>query len=280
VARLLAGVVGHNSSITSAPNTSNRLAVLRNQVFVLDHMYMSLFSTCGWILRLGITLALLVSIHPVLGAIGCVCTADGADVDLAARSGAGRRRARRRRQSPGAAPLRPGDHGGAGQGGAGDPASGLVSWPSAAKPGSAGTGPSPPPELRSALWHSLGWAIFGAGYVNRGGICVVGAEGTARRCAAQCWPRARAYRPTSVRRLGEIGFLLRGVWLDGSIRLGVAGRLLRQVNGQSRCTPCPEKLESGIRFEHMSFAYPGTDRLVLDQNQSASRARLGGRDRG
>ena len=40
--------------------------MLRNQVFVLDHMYMSLFSTLGWILRLGVTMALLVSIHPAL----------------------------------------------------------------------------------------------------------------------------------------------------------------------------------------------------------------------
>src|SRR5256884_6968213 len=44
----------------------DRLAMLRNQIFVLDHMYMSLFSTCAWILRLGITIALLVSIHPAL----------------------------------------------------------------------------------------------------------------------------------------------------------------------------------------------------------------------
>src|SRR5207253_6601168 len=44
----------------------DRLAVLRNRVFVLDHMSWSLFSTCGWILRLGVTLALLVSIHPAL----------------------------------------------------------------------------------------------------------------------------------------------------------------------------------------------------------------------
>ena len=29
-------------------------------------MYMSLFSTCGWILRLGVTVALLISIHPAL----------------------------------------------------------------------------------------------------------------------------------------------------------------------------------------------------------------------
>src|SRR5438876_4355333 len=40
--------------------------MLRNQVFVLDHMYMSLFSTCGWILRLGVTVAFLMSIHPAL----------------------------------------------------------------------------------------------------------------------------------------------------------------------------------------------------------------------
>jgi ATP-binding cassette subfamily B protein len=44
----------------------DRLAVLRTQVFVLDHMYMSLFSTCGWIVRLGLTVGLLVSIHPAL----------------------------------------------------------------------------------------------------------------------------------------------------------------------------------------------------------------------
>src|SRR3569833_3219447 len=44
----------------------DRLAMLRNQVFVLDHMYWSLFTTCGWILRLIVTVVLLVSIHPAL----------------------------------------------------------------------------------------------------------------------------------------------------------------------------------------------------------------------
>ena len=45
------------------PDWLDRLAVLRDQVFVLDHMYLSIFSTCGWILRLAVTLALLMSIH-------------------------------------------------------------------------------------------------------------------------------------------------------------------------------------------------------------------------
>src|SRR5213075_2978767 len=48
------------------PEYLDRLSVLRNQVFVLDHMYMSVFSTSGWILRLGVTVLLLASIHPAL----------------------------------------------------------------------------------------------------------------------------------------------------------------------------------------------------------------------
>src|SRR5690349_21615421 len=64
VARLQASV----STIThhERPDYLDRLAVLRDQVFVLDHMYMSLFSTCGWILRLAVTIGLLMSIHPLL----------------------------------------------------------------------------------------------------------------------------------------------------------------------------------------------------------------------
>src|SRR6202035_1579130 len=64
VARLQATVetVAHHER----PEYLDRLSMLRNQVFVLDHMYMSLFSTLGWILRLGVTMALLASIHPAL----------------------------------------------------------------------------------------------------------------------------------------------------------------------------------------------------------------------
>ena len=53
VARLQASVatIAHQER----PEVLDRLAMLRDQVFVLDHMYMSLFSTCGWILRLVVT---------------------------------------------------------------------------------------------------------------------------------------------------------------------------------------------------------------------------------
>src|SRR5499426_1652898 len=64
VARLQATVatIAHHER----PDYLDRLAMLRDQVFVLDHMYMSVFATCGWILRLAVTIALLASIHPVL----------------------------------------------------------------------------------------------------------------------------------------------------------------------------------------------------------------------
>src|SRR5690242_9629117 len=64
VARLQASVstIAHQER----PELLDRLAVLRDQVFVLDHMYMSVFSTCGWILRLAITEVLLISVDPAL----------------------------------------------------------------------------------------------------------------------------------------------------------------------------------------------------------------------
>lgn len=64
VAKLQASVatIAHHER----PEHLDRLAMLRDQVFVLDHMYMSLFATMGWILRLVVTVMLLVTIHPAL----------------------------------------------------------------------------------------------------------------------------------------------------------------------------------------------------------------------
>src|SRR5678815_2272453 len=52
VARLQAQVptIAHQER----PEYLDRLAMLRDQVYVLDHMYISVFSTLRWILRLGV----------------------------------------------------------------------------------------------------------------------------------------------------------------------------------------------------------------------------------
>ena len=64
VARLQAGIatIAHQER----PEYLDRLSVLREETYTLDHMYMSVFSTAGWLVRLGITLALLGSVNPVL----------------------------------------------------------------------------------------------------------------------------------------------------------------------------------------------------------------------
>ena len=104
VARLQATVatIAHHER----PEYLDRLAVLRDQVFVLDHMYMSVFSTCGWILRLAVTVALLVSIHPALALLAAVRAADRADVDVAAGRRARGAGAGRAGQPAGPAPVR------------------------------------------------------------------------------------------------------------------------------------------------------------------------------
>ena len=67
VAGLQAGVatIAHQER----PEYLDRLAVLREETYTLDHMYMSVFSTLGWIVRLAITVVLLATVNPVLIAL-------------------------------------------------------------------------------------------------------------------------------------------------------------------------------------------------------------------
>ncbi len=243
------------------PEYLDRLAVLRNQIFVLDHMYMSLFSTCGWVLRLGVTLALLVSIHPALAllaifALPTVLTSTwrpGVERAAEERGAAANRLARHLFDL--ATTASPGKEVRVAGLGARLVADRRASWERWYRPVAAA-------RFESAMWHALGWAIFGAGYVaavvfvssvlkaGPGDVLLVLAAGA----------RLSAYIGATV---GEIGFL-RGVWLDGSIRLAwLEDYVARMAANADR--PVPETLKHGIRFDQMSFAYPGTDRLVLDQ---------------
>ena len=68
VAHLQASIV--SIAHQERPEYLDRLSMLRNQVFVLDHMYVSLFATLGWLLRLVVTIALLAWVHPALLLLG------------------------------------------------------------------------------------------------------------------------------------------------------------------------------------------------------------------
>jgi ATP-binding cassette subfamily B protein len=257
VARLLASIptIAHQER----PEYLDRLSVLRNQVFMLDHMYMSLFTTCGWILRLGITIALLVSIHPLLGLL--VLFAIPPVLTSTWRPGVERLAFER-----GASSIRLARH--------------LFDMATTAAPGKevrvTGTGDRLIAERRraweagnraiaaarwaSAGWHTLAWATFGAGYV--GAIVFVssrlGAPVADVLLALAAGSRLSFYVGATT---GEIGFL-KG-WMDSARRLAWLEDYAQSSVATASQT-APARLADGIRLEHVSFAYPGTDRLVLD----------------
>jgi ATP-binding cassette, subfamily B, bacterial len=258
VARLQASVatIAHHER----PEYLDRLAMLRDQVFVLDHMYMSLFSTCGWILRLGVTLALLMSIHPALAllavfALPTVLTSTwrpGVERAVEERGASANRLARHLFTTATTAP--PGKEVRVTRIGGRLVRQRREAWERWYRPVAA-------TRWTTALWHSLAWAVFGGAYVaavvfvstragvTPGQILLVLAAGA----------RLSAYIGATV---GEIGFL-RGFWLEGSRRLAwledYAASLVEHDS-----LPAPDRLVHGIRFEHVSFAYPGTERRVLE----------------
>ena len=257
VARLLASIatIAHHER----PDYLDRLSVLRNQIFVLDHMYMSLFTTCGWILRLGVTIVLLASIHPALivlalfavptvvtsswrPAVERVAQERGAQAGRLSRhlfttattASAGKevrvlgiadKLARERR----------------------------AAWERWYRPVSAA-------RWGSAAWHTLAWALFASAYV--GAVVFVLARGSSAGdvlLVLAAGSRLSMYVGATV---GEIGFL-RGIWMDGSRRLAWLEDYAHSLVA-SADQPVPAVVQRGIRLDRVSFAYPGTSRLVLD----------------
>ena len=258
VARLQASVatIAHHER----PEYLDRLAVLRDQVFVLDHMYMSLFSTCGWILRLAVAVLLLMSIHPalallVLFALPTVLTSTwrpGVERTAEERGASANRLARHLFNTATTAP--PGKE--VRVTGIGDR---LMQMRRRAWEG--WYGPVAKARWGSAVWHTLAWAVFGVAYVG----AVVFVSQTLHETPGQvllvlaAGSRLSAYIGATV---GEIGFL-RGIWLDGSRRLAwledYAAALAEDADA-----PVPDRLTQGLRLEHVCFTYPGTTRRVLE----------------
>jgi ATP-binding cassette subfamily B protein len=258
IARLLASIatIAHHER----QDYLDRLSTLRDTVFVLDHMYMSVFSTAGWILRLGVTVALLASIHPALVlltlfALPTVLTSTwrpgveraaqerGAPFSRLARHlftmattapagkevrvlGIGGRLAKERREA-------------------------WEHW----------YGPVAAARWGSAVWHALAWAVFGLGFVGAIVFVVTRAGSTPGDVllVLAAGSRLSAYIAATV---GEIGFL-RGVWMHGSQRLAWLEDYAASLTATAD-QAVPALLRTGIRLDRVSFTYPGASRLVLD----------------
>jgi len=223
-------------------------------------MYMSVFSTLGWILRLGVTLAMLMAVHPALAvlavfAIPTVWTSTWRPaVERIAMERASQANRLARHLFTIATTASPGKE--VRVTGIGEQ---LVTdrrqaW-------ERGFGPIAAARWATAWWQTLAWAIFGSAYV--GAVVFVAywlrAPAASVLLVLAAGARLSGYIGATV---GEVGFL-RGFWMDGSRRLAWLEDYAARI-AASADLPVPSALRRGIRLDHVSFSYPGTSRLVLD----------------
>ncbi len=257
VAKLQASVI--SVELHERAEYLDRLAVLRDQVFTLDHMYMSIFSTAGWILRLGVTVTILVVIHPALLAL--VLFAIPSMASSLWRPGL--ERAVEEKQAPHDRLAR---H--------------LFDLATTAPPGKevrlTGVtrdlvkrrrdswdrwyGPVSHARNVSGVYQSIAWSIFGFGFVLAVVFVVYGLEAPAAQTLLLIGAGSRLAGYISAT-VGELGFL-RGIWMDGSKRLAwLEDYAESQLVDET--ISVPDHLEHEIEFKNVSFKYPGADRYAL-----------------
>lgn len=258
VARLQASVV--TIAHQERPEHLDRLAMLRNQIFVLDHMYVSLFSVGSWVLRLTVTLALLASIHPALLLMAVLGLPPAltslwrpAQERIAQDSGAQAHRLAAHLFNLATTPA-PGKE---------VRLTGIGEKLVAQRRELWERGHAPLARARgvSAAWHACAWALFGAGYA---GAIVFVAYGLAAPASAvllvlAAGSRLSAYISAS---MSELGFLT-GFWMEGAQRLAWLEDYAAAVSASGDAEP-PVRLKRGISLRQVSFAYPGTSRRVLE----------------
>ena len=259
--RHVAGLQAGIGTIThqERPDYLDRLAVLRHETYVLDHMYMTVLGAIGWLVRVVITLALLASVHPALVGLALfaapmlwvstvrpvkereveeryvsrrrladhlyrIANTAAAGKELRV-TGIGPDVVRRRRQE----------------------------WDTWFRPIAAA-------RMISAGWLAGAWLIFGAGFVlavwwvlSRQG----GSAGDALLIVA-AGQRLSSYMAAT---MSEIAFI-RGTWMEGSRRLAWLEDYA-EASASEGTEGAPHELQRGITFDRVDFAYPGAGQPTL-----------------
>jgi ATP-binding cassette subfamily B protein len=257
VARLQAEVatVEHHER----PAYLDRIAVLRTGVFALDHLFASMFTMVGWLVRLAFVSVLLAAIDPallllLLGAVPLLVVAvwrpkveKRTEERVAPHGRLGRHLFVVATTPPPGKEVRV-------TGNAADlVARRRTAW-------EAWFGPLQSTHLVSACWLTLTWALFSAAFVVAVAWVALGLDATpgAVVLVLTAGGRLSAYVGSAV---GELGFL-RGIWLDSAQRLAWLEDFAARQNADTDLAP-PDRLTEGLRFEGVSFVYPGTTREVL-----------------
>ena len=258
VARLQATAAGIEQH--ERPAVLDRLAILRDQVFTLDHIFLSLFGSLGLLLRLLVVMAVLATVEPAMLLLGLAAVPP---VLASARRGraessvweaeaSGRRLARHLfvlgTEAPSAKELR---------------VAGATRTVAEARDRAwqAFLGPMERARVRSALVVTAAWAIFATAFVL---VIVEVVNGSGPDRAADtliviaAGARLTAYISAAATEIDTWGF-----FIQGSQRLLWLERFVESRRRPVEAT-VPAKLTDGISLHGVSFRYPGSSDLVLD----------------
>ena len=257
VARLHAEVPGIEHH--ERPEYLDRLQLLRDHVFLLNHFYLAFMETVGAVARLALTIGLLVSVSPVLVLLGAFAV----PTVLVSGWRAGRERVAEERAAP---HRRLSRH--------------LFELGTTAGPGKevrvSRTGAVlerrhhdatgawyrtlAGPRWASAAWQAATWTLFGAAYVGAIVFVAVGLRASAGSVLLVLAAGANLARFFGLT-VSQADFLR---WtLDAARRLVWLEDYARVREDRAGAVAAPARLVDGIRLEGVSFRYPGTDALVL-----------------
>jgi ATP-binding cassette, subfamily B, bacterial len=256
VSRLQASVPGIEHH--ERPEYLDRLQLLKEHVFLLDHLYGAFMGVVGLVLMLVVTIGLLASVHPALVLLGLFAIP-------AATSGSWRAGAERKAEDHAAPHNRLARHlfdiGTASATGKELRVTRNGERVIALRRAAWATGYSELVRTRwtSAWIYAAAWAVFGVAFVGAVAVVAVVLHGTAGSVLlvlAAGGSLARYLGQT----LGTAQFLR---WtLDAASRLAWLEEYAG-ANREAADLSAPGRLESGIHLESVSFTYPGTDKPVL-----------------
>lgn len=257
VARLQATTPGVEQH--ERPAVLDRLAILRDQVFTLDHIFLSLFGSLGLVLRLAVVLGVLATVEPAMLLLGIaaippvIASARRGRAESAVweREASGRRLARHLfvlgTEAPSAKELR--------VAGATRPIAEARdrAW-------QAFLYPMETARVRSALVLTAAWAIFATAFV----VVIVGVVNGSGpdRAADTLIVIAAGARLTTYISLAATEIDTWGFFIQGSQRLLWLERFVDERR-RPVLASTPERLTDGISLRGVSFEYPGSHGLVL-----------------
>jgi ATP-binding cassette subfamily B protein len=258
VARLQATTPGIEQH--ERPEVLDRLAMLRDQVFTLDHVFLSLFSGLAILIRLLVVMAVLASVRPPMLLLGLAALPP---VLAAARRGkaesevwegvASQRRLARHlfvlgTEAGSAKELR------VAGASAAIAAARARAWDSFARTMERA-------RIRSAVIQGASWAVFATAFVVAISVATAGTGPTRAADAlivVAAGARLTAYIAAAATEVDTWGFFVQGaqrlLWLE---------RLVEERRRDAHGAP-PERLTRGITLRDVGFAYPGSDRVVLE----------------